>query len=75
MILQAKCIERHSADLYNNILKPMVKVGKDFVSDGKAVETDAADLYNNILKSMCMEKDFTLQVSINIFILYLCIQT
>jgi hypothetical protein len=30
----------------------MVKVGQDFVSEGKNVESDAADLYKNILKPM-----------------------
>lgn len=29
----AKVLETDSADLYENILKPMVKVGQDFVSE------------------------------------------
>jgi hypothetical protein len=62
---QGKQVETDAADLYNNMLKPMVKVGKDFITQGKKVETDAADLYN-ILKPMCVEKNFSGQVSINL---------
>lgn len=53
IVTEVKAVDVEAADLYKNVVEPMLKVCKGIVLEGMAVDADLAYLYRNTITSMC----------------------